>query len=448
MSIFKAYDIRGIYGQDLTDEIAYRIGRAFATFFKCKNVAVGRDMRNSSSAVEENLIKGLTDQGVNVVKIGLSTTPMLYFATAKFGYDAGINVTASHNPAEYNGFKLVRRDAVPISGDTGIYKMQELVQENNFTEPGLKGNVLERENILNEYINNAINFTDIKNLKNFKIVADTGNGMAGIVIPELLKKIPCTFKHLFPELDGSFPNHEANPLKHETLKQLQEKIIEQKADLGIALDGDADRVGFVDELGNIIPHDLVTALIASELLLHNKEAKILYDLRSSKIVPETINQKGGIAIETRVGHSFIKEHMRKEKALFAGEVSGHYYLRDNFCIESPFIILLLLLKLMTETDKSLSELIKPLKKYHNTGELNFDVANKEEAIVKVKKEFSDAEKIYELDGLTLIFEDFWFNLRKSNTESLLRLNLEATDEEKMRQVKDRIVGIIHKTTNI
>ena len=444
MSIFKAYDVRGIYGKELTDEIAYKFGRAFATFFDCKKVVVGRDMRKSSEAIEKNLIKGLTEQGVNVIKIGLSTTPMLYFATAKFGYDAGINVTASHNPAEYNGFKLVYKDAVPISKDNGIYEIRELVREDKFTKPESKGTVSEKEGVLNAYVKNALNFSDFGKIKNFKIVADTGNGMGGIVIPDLMKKIPCTFEHLFPEPDGSFPNHEANPLKHETLKSLQEKVTEQKADLGIALDGDADRVGFVDEKGEIIPHDLVTALIASELLLHEKGAKITYDLRSSRAVAETIEKKGGIAIETRVGHSFIKERMRKENALFGGEVSGHYYLRDNFYVESPFIIMLLLLKLMTETGKSLSELIKPLKKYHATGEINFDVTDRKRAMAEIKKEFPDAEKTYELDGLSVVFADYWFNVRSSNTEPLLRLNLEATTEEKMHEVREKITEIINR----
>ncbi|MAG15835.1 phosphomannomutase/phosphoglucomutase [Candidatus Woesearchaeota archaeon] len=442
MSLFKAYDIRGVYGEDLTDEIAYKFGRAFVSFLKCKVVVVGRDMRDTSPKIEEKLIQGLTDQGADVVRIGMATTPMLYFATAKFGYDAGINVTASHNPAKYNGFKLVRKDAVPISGDTGIYEMRDLVNEGKFEDVEKKGNVTERAGVLDEYIKNALSSVDVSNLKKFKIVVDTANGMGGLVIPDLLGKVPCEFEHMFPELDGTFPNHEANPLKAETLRWLQAEVKNKNANLGVAFDGDADRIGFVDEKGEIVPMDLFTALIAMELLKHNKGAKILHDLRSSKAVSETITSNGGQAIETRVGHSFIKAHMREEKAAFAGEVSGHYYLQSNYYIESPYIVMLLLLKLMTETNKPLSELMKPLKKYFNTGEVNFEVKDKEAAMEKVKQAFPDAKRVYNLDGLSMIFDDWWLNLRPSNTESLLRLNLEANTAEKRDEMKEKIIGIL------
>ncbi len=444
MGIFKAYDIRGVYGRDLTDEIAYRFGRAFVTFLKCKAVVVGYDMRDSSPNVESNLIRGITDQGVDVVRIGLSTTPMLYFAVAKFGYDAGINVTASHNPAEYNGFKLVKRDGVPISGDTGIYGMRDLVEANKFKNAARKGAVSEREGILDAYVNNILSFVDVSKLKKFKIVVDTANGMAGLVIPELMPLLHCEFEHMFPELDGSFPNHEANPLKHETLRWLQSEVKRKKADLGVAFDGDSDRIGFVDENGYIIPLDLFTALIAAELLKSNRGAKILYDLRSSRAVPEAIQANGGVAIETMVGHSLIKAHMRRERAIFAGEVSGHYYLKDNFYIESPFIVLLLLLKLMTESKKPLSELIRPLQKYCSTGELNFEVEDKEGAMERVKAAFPDAKRVYELDGLSVVYEDWWLNLRPSNTEPLLRLNLEARTSELRDRMKKKIIGILEK----
>ncbi|MBI2664316.1 phosphomannomutase/phosphoglucomutase [Candidatus Woesearchaeota archaeon] len=442
MGLFKAYDMRGVYGEELTDEIAYKFGRAFVTFLKCKNISVGYDMRESSPAIEKELIRGLTDQGADVVRIGLSTTPMLYFAVAKFGYDAGINVTASHNPGKYNGFKLVRKDAVPISGDTGIYEMRDLVEAGKFKE-ARKGKVAERTDVLDAYVGNALNYLDAGKLKKFKIIADTGNGMAGLVIPELLSKMPCEFEHMFPELDGTFPNHEANPLKTETLRWLRAEVKNKKADIGVAFDGDADRIGFVDEKGSVVPPDLFTALIAVELLKENKGAKILHDLRSSRAVAETIKENGGVAIETRVGHSFIKEHMRREKAVFAGEVSGHYYLKDNFYIESPYIVMLLLLKLMTETNKKLSELIKPLKKYYNTGELNFEVKDKEKAIRKVKETFADAKKVYELDGLSIVYEDWWMNLRPSNTEPLLRLNLESTSKEKMEEMKEKVINALN-----
>jgi phosphomannomutase len=441
MSIFKAYDIRGIYGTELTEEIAYRFGRAFVSYLRCKVVAVGHDMRDSSPAIEKELIRGLTDQGASVVRIGMATTPMLYFAVAKFGHDAGINVTASHNPAQFNGFKLVAKDAVPISGDTGIYAMRDLVEKNEYA-PAEKGTVSERADVQDLYIANALAAVEVSSLNKFSLVVDTANGMGGMVIPQFLAQVPCDFEHMFPELDGTFPNHEANPLKIETLRALQSEVVSKKADVGIAFDGDADRVGFVDENGQVVPSDLFTAIIAAELLKHAPGAKILYDLRSSKAVSEAIAAAGGIPIETRVGHSYIKAHMRKEKAAFAGEVSGHYYLQSNHYIESPFIVLLLLLKLMSETGKKLSELIAPLRKYYSTGELNFEVEDKVSAMKRVKEAFSDAQKVYELDGLSVVYPDWWLNVRPSNTENLLRLVVEANTLEKRDEMKEKVVGLI------
>ena len=445
MSIFKAYDVRGIYGPELTEEIAYKFGRAFVTFLECKKVVVGRDMRESSPKIEESLVKGITDQGASVMKIGLSTTPMLYFATARLKYDAGINVTASHNPAEYNGFKLVGRKAVPIGGETGIYAMAKLVKKNSFAEPRRKGRISKRGNVLGDYVANALAYVDVSGLKKFRVVVDTANGMAGLVIPDFLKKTGCEYEHMFPELDGKFPNHEANPLKKETLRWLRAEVKNRSADLGVAFDGDADRIIFVDEKGNVIPGDLFTGLIATQILKNGEGRKILYDLRSSRVVPEIIYENGGSPIETRVGHSLIKAHMRKEDAVFAGEVSGHYYLRDNFYIESPFIVFLLLLKLMTDSGKPLSELVKPLKKYSCTGEINFDVRHKIAAIKNVRFAFPDAKRVYALDGLTIVYDDWWLNLRPSNTESLLRLNLEAKTRKKMVEMKNKVSTIITDT---
>ena len=443
MSIFKAYDIRGIYGKELTEQTAYKLGRAFVSFLKCKSVAVGRDMRESSPIIETELIRGLTDQGADVTKIGMATTPMLYFAVGKFGYDAGINVTASHNPGQYNGFKLTKANAVPMSGETGIYDIRNLVEKGEFENPAEKGKIEERSDVLEAYVSNATRFVDVTKLKSYKIVVDTGNGMAGIVIPELKKKLPCELVNLFPELDGNFPNHEANPLKTETLNFLRDEVKRQNADIGVAFDGDSDRIGFVDEKGNVVPADLFIALIAKELLLQKPNSKILHDLRSSKAVPEAIKDAGGLPIETRVGHSYIKEHMRKEKAIFAGELSAHYYLQDNYYIESPYIVMLLLLKLMTKTGKKASELIKPLAKYHSSGEINFEVNDKKSAMNEVRAAFRP-DKVYELDGLSIECENWRLNLRPSNTEPLLRLNLEADTEEKLEEVKKKVIEILEK----
>ena len=442
MSMFKAYDVRGIYGQDMTGEAAYRFGRAFVSFLDCRRVIVGRDMRESSPEIEKNLIRGLTDQGAAVVKMGLSTTPMLYFAAAKYRYEAGINITASHNPAQYNGFKLVGMDAIPIGGETGIYAMAKLFHRNEFTKPETKGRVSERKKILSDYVENALSYVDVSKLKKFRMVVDTANGMAGLVIPELLKKTNCIYEHMFPELDGSFPNHEADPLKKENLRWLRAQVSNSGADFGVAFDGDADRIIFVDEKSNIIPGDLITALIASELLRDQKDGKVLYDLRSSRVVPETVYANDGKPIETRVGHSLIKAHMRKESAIFAGEVSGHYYLKSNFFIESPFIVLLLLLKLMTESGQPLSKLIAPLRKYYSTGEINFNVGDKIGAIRRVRQAFPDAERVYALDGLTIGYEDCWLNVRPSNTEPLLRLNLEAKTAEKRDRMRQKATTAI------
>ncbi len=444
MSILKAYDIRGIYGTELTDETAYRFGRAFAQLLKPKTVAVGHDMRDSSPVIEKELIRGLAGQGADVVRIGMATTPMLYFAVGKFKYDAGINVTASHNPGKYNGFKLVRADAVPISGETGIYELGDMVAANKFEKPTRTGKVSERSDVLEAYIKSDLSFVDVSKLKKFRIAVDTGNGMAGLVIPKLLAKIPCFYTSLFPDLDGTFPNHEANPLKTETLRWLQAEVKKQKADVGVAFDGDSDRVGFVDEKGEVVPADLFIALIAKELLLHHPGSKILYDLRSSKAVAEFVKEAGGIPIETRVGHSYIKAHMRKEKAVFAGELSAHYYFKDNYYIESPFIVLLLLLKLITETGKAFSELIAPLKRYHASGEINFEVKDKDKATATVKAAFPDAKRVYNLDGMSIEYADWWLNLRPSNTEPLLRLNMEANTQKKLDEIKKKVIGILEK----
>ena len=442
MSIFKAYDIRGVYGKELTEETSYKIGRSFASMLKCRKVAVGRDMRKSSPSIEKALLKGITDQGADVVRIGLASTPMLYFAVEKLKCDAGINITASHNPGKYNGFKLTKKHAMPISGETGIYKLEKLTKK-EIKKPLKKGRTSSKK-VLDDYVKNAFKFVNPKTLKSFKVITDTGNGMAGIIVPKLFKKIPGKAEHLFLELDGNFPNHEANPLKKSTMSQLKKKVKEKKADIGIAFDGDSDRIGFVDEKGKIVPSDAIISLISEKILSKKPGSKILYDLRSSKIVPEKIKENGGIPIKTRVGHSYIKKHMRKEKAVFAGELSAHYYLKENNYIESPYIVFLLILKIMTETGKTLSQLTAPLKKYHKTDEINFKIKNKEKAMKAVKTKFSKPKKTYSMDGLSIEYKNWWLNLRPSNTEPLLRLNMEADDYKTLKKIKEQVVKILKK----
>ena len=437
IGIFKAYDVRGIFPDELNEEIAYKIGRAFVVFLKVKEVLVGRDGRLSSPELFEALAKGITDQGANVVDIGLCSTPMFYFGAAKA--KASIMVTASHNPKEYNGFKFCRENAIPISEATGIRDIEKLVEKNEFEEPEKKGGVVKKE-IMEDFIKHNISF--VKTDKKFKIVVDAGNGMGSFTFPKIFKKLPFEFIPLYCEMDFNFPNHEPNPLKYETLKDLQKKVIEEKAEVGIALDGDGDRCLLIDEKGNIVRCDLTTALIGKELLKSRPGSKILYDLRSSKIVPEFIEANGGKAIMCRVGHSFIKKQMRDEDAIFAGELSGHFYYKDSFFTESSFITLAVTLNMLAGENKPLSGLVEPLKKYFQSGEINSEVADKEAKIKEIEEKFKDAEKILHLDGLSVYYKEWWFNVRPSNTEPLVRLNLEANTKESMEQKRDEILKLI------
>lgn len=434
--IFKAYDVRGIFPDELNEDIAYNIGRAFVVFLKSKEVLVGRDGRLSSPKLFEALAKGITDQGADVIDIGISSTPMFYFAAAKS--PSSIMVTASHNPKEYNGFKFCRENAIPISGDTGIQDIKELVNKNEFEDSAEKGKIIKKE-IMEDFIKHSLSF--VKTDKRFKVVVDAANGMGSLTFPKMFEKLPFEFVPLYCEIDFNFPNHEANPLKYENLKDLQKKIIEEKADIGIALDGDADRCMLVDKKGEIVTCDLLTALIGKSLLNNNPGSTILYDLRSSKIVKEFIEENGGKAVMCRVGHSFIKKQMRDENAIFAGELSGHFYYKDSFFTESSFITAALILNLMDKENKPLSELVNPLKKYFQSGEINSEVEDKEKKIKDIEEKYKDAE-ILHLDGVSVYYKDWWFNIRMSNTEPVLRLNLEADTKELMEEKRDEILKLI------
>jgi len=332
--IFKAYDVRGIYPGEINEEIVYKIGRAFVEFLKAKKIVVGRDIRESSPALFEELKKGITDAGADVYDLDLATTPMLYFASGKLDVDGGIILTASHNPGEYNGMKFCRAKAIPIGENSGLLDIKEIVLSNNFENISTKKGRVISADIKTDYLDYFSSFLNIDD-KKFKLVIDTANAM-GIMELEIYKKFPQNFElvTLYNNFDSSFPNHEANPLKTETLRELQQKVISEKANLGIAYDGDADRVGFVDELGEIIPMDLITGLIAKIVLEKNPQANILYDLRSSMAVKEIIEENGGTAHECRVGHALIKKQMREENAIFAGELSGHYYFEENYKAEA------------------------------------------------------------------------------------------------------------------
>ncbi len=436
--IFKAYDVRGIYPDDLDEDSAYRIGKAFVKFLNCKNVVVARDMRESSDQLFENLVKGIIDMGADVIDVGLVTSPMLYFTVGNYNYDSGIIITASHNPGNYNGFKLSKENVIPIGKNNGMDKIKELA----FSEISVldrKGSVIKKD-IKQDYLNFLKKYSD--GIKPLKIVIDAANAMGSITAKDVIAMTPCTLVPLFFELDGSFPNHEANPLKVETLDVLSKTVVKEGADLGAAYDGDADRVGFVDEKGEVITGDMITALLGCELLRDNPGATILYDLRSSWSTKEAIEEAGGKAVQCRVGHAFIKKQLREEGGLLGGELSSHYYFKANFCTECSDLVVLMLLKMISREGKPISEIVKPLKRYFASGEINSEVEDKEAVMKKLEEKYKTGKEIYFLDGISIEFDDWWFNVRPSNTEPLLRLNLEAKSKELMEQKRDEVLDLI------
>ncbi|HMP91213.1 MAG TPA: phosphomannomutase/phosphoglucomutase [Kiritimatiellia bacterium] len=436
-SIFKAYDIRGIYGKDLDETLASKIGRAFATFLKCKKVVVGHDMRPHSQPLFKALADGLIQQGVEVINIGLCSTPMTYFANGKLGADASIMITASHNPGEWNGFKLCREQAIPISGATGIKEIEKIVLSESFDPPSGGGSI-RNVDILQDYIDHIREFADLK--RPLRVAIDFANAM-GIIEAKVLEGL-MDIDPLFDELDGSFPNHEANPLLEETWEALQHKVKNGNYDFAVAFDGDADRAGFMDEKGNIIPMDMITALIAEMVLKRDKGAAIYYDLRSSWAVKELIIENGGKPLMSRVGHAFIKQQMRESNALFAGELSGHYYFKENYFAESSSLAVLYVANLISDSDAPLSELIKPIQKYFASGEINSEVHDTATVLGKLREKYAANGKVIELDGLSVEFDDWWFNVRASNTEPLIRLNLEARSKDKMIEKRDELLALI------
>ncbi len=440
--IFSAYDIRGIYGQDLTDEVAYRIGRAAAQYLNVPEIAVGRDMRLSSPQISAALLHGITDQGVNVVDLGLTTTDGLYFAVGKFDYSAGIMITASHNPGKYNGLKFCRAQALPISKETGLDDIRDLAVSSNFTEPAHKGIVTQRD-ISDDYVQHVLSFIDVSKIKPLKVVIDAGNGMAGMMIPRVFQHLPCELIPLYFELDGNFPHHPASPIEPENMVDLQKKVRETGADLGAAFDGDADRMFPVDEHGDLVDGSQVTEAMANSLLRKYPGSTILYNLIVSKSVPALIERLGGKSVRTRVGHSFIKAEMRKLNAIFGGEHSGHFYFRDNWFADSGLIAFLILLELVSTEDKPLSEILKPLDKGVRSGEINSTVSDAQSKLQGLEEHFGKgAQQVDHLDGLTIDYGTWWFNVRSSNTEPLLRLNVEANDRYTMEQKRDELLAFI------
>ncbi len=449
-NIFKAYDIRGIYQKDFDDDFAFSLGLAYVALRqsdsdvreKKMTIVVGADMRLSSPSLKKSLISGLTAAGANVVDIGICSTPTFYFAVANFGYDGGIMISASHNPAEWNGFKMVRAKAVPISGDTGMDFLKTKVLENDLRSVSNEGSVIERYNVLAEQVKHDLGFINLEKIKPLKIVADTANGMGGQYLEALFNYLPCELVKMNFALDGSFPAHEADPIKAENVADLERMVLAEQADLGLAVDGDGDRVFFVDNLGRVVDQAIIRGILAKIFLADKPGAKIGYDVRPGKITPDLIVKYGGQPMVTRVGHSLIKEQMLKEGVYFAGESSGHFFLNMEMgCFEVPMIVILKLLEEFSLSGQSVSAYIKPHQKYFASGEINSDVKDKDRIFKLLEEKYNDGN-INKLDGITVTYIDWWFNVRASNTENKMRLNLEAITPEIMAAKRDEVLAII------
>lgn len=446
-SLFKAYDVRGIVPAELTPAIAREIGRALVATLSPETVVVGRDMRVSSPLLAASLIEGIRDAGANVVDIGMVSTDALYFAIGKFGYPAGVMITASHNPPEYNGFKIAREEAQALSLTEGLDTIRDHILNDDLppvVPPAQRGDLQQRD-VLDDYTRHMLSMIDVSKLRPLRIAIDAGNGMAGITVPRVFRDLPVDVLPLYFEPDGAFPNHPANPIEPENTAELRRVVVAQGLDLGAAFDGDADRVFLIDEHGKFVGGDILTAMVASRMLDQHPGAAIVYNLISSRGVPELIEAKGGRPIRSRVGHSYIKETMRKEDAVFGGEHSGHFYFRDNWYADSGMAALLYALEMISEENKPLSAVIAPLDHRFRSGEINSEVANAEAVVQAIEERYrAQGAEIDHLDGITVGFPTWWFNVRSSNTQPLLRLNVEADDpatlEEKTAEVLAMIRG--------
>jgi phosphomannomutase len=444
-NIFKAYDVRGIFPSEVNEEVARAIGAGFVGYLNAKRIAVGRDMRLSSPAMAAAFIDGATSRGADVVDYGMIATDMLYFAVARDGHDGGVQITASHNPKQYNGTKMVRKEAFPLSGEEGINNIRDMIVNDALPPPAsVRGRVTTKDT-LDAYVDHVMGFIDTSIIKPFNVVLDAGSGMGGLVAPKLFERLPCKTTRLCFEIDGRFPHHEANPLIEENRRDIVERVVAEKADAGIAWDGDADRCFFIDGRGEFISGDFITALLAEAFLIKNPGAGIIYDLRASHAVKDTVARYGGTAYMNRVGHAFFKRRMRETNAIFGGEVTGHYYFRDNFYADNGFIPALLILELMSRKNASLHELVEPLeRRYFISGEINTKLASMDQVPAKltaIAAKYSDGHQ-YELDGISVEYPNWHFNVRPSNTEPLLRLNLEAQSPDLMAAKRDEVVSLI------
>jgi phosphomannomutase len=445
--VFKAYDVRGLYPAELDETGAEAIGRAYVEQFEPRRIAVGRDMRLSSLSMQEAFMRGAAAAGADVLDLGLVGTEMLYFAVGSLGLEGGAMVTASHNPKQYTGMKLVRRGALPVGSESGLLDVRDRAltrsrSGGSHRDGSVTEGSVESHDIWPAYVDRVLSFVDVSAIKPLKVVIDAANGMAGTMLPPVLERLPVETIRCFFEPDGSFPNHEPNPLLPENREFIVGKTLAEGADLGVAFDGDADRCFFVDDSGEFVPGDFVTALFAESVLAKEPGVKVIYDVRASRAVPETIERDGGIPLVERVGHAFIKARMRKDDAAFAGEVSGHYYFRDFSQADTGTVPFLLMLELISKKGRRLSEILEPLRsRYFITGEINTPVADVALKLQELKERYADG-RISHRDGISVDFDDWHFNVRPSNTEPLLRLNLEAVSQELMEQKRDEVLALI------
>ena len=441
--VFKAYDVRGIYSTELDEEGAYAIGRAYVEQFEPRKIAVGHDMRVSSPAMAAALTDGAADAGADVLQLGLVGTEMVYFAVGELELDGGVAVTASHNPKEYTGMKIVRRGALPVGGESGLLDIRDRAPTiSGHARAGERGTVAPYD-VWPGYVARVLSFVELEAIKPLRVVIDAANGMAGAMLPPVLERLPIEAVRCFFEPDGTFPNHEPNPLLPENREFIVAKTLAERADFGVAFDGDADRCFFVDDTGDFVPGDFITALLAASVLEKEPGAKIIYDLRASWAVPETVERAGGVPLVNRVGHAFIKHRMREEGAAFGGEVSGHYYFRDFSQADSGVVPFLLMLELVSKQGRKLSEILADYRsRYFLTGELNTPVPDVALKLRELEERFGGEGEVSHLDGVSVDADNWHMNVRPSNTEPLLRLNLEARTAELMERKREEVLAAI------
>ncbi|HTV92453.1 MAG TPA: phosphomannomutase/phosphoglucomutase [Verrucomicrobiae bacterium] len=439
--LFKSYDVRGIYPSELNDDIAYRIGRAFVPLIGARRVVVGRDMRPTGERLFTAFARGATESGADVTSIGMVSTDALYFAVGKYGFDGGVMITASHNPAQYNGMKFTRAQAEAISLETGLGEIRDAIVSGNLPPAAAIPGAITEQDILDEFAEHCLSFIDRARIKPFKVAIDAGNGMAGETVPHVFKHLPCEVLPLYFELDGTFPNHPASPIEPENMVDLQALVRKSGADLGVAFDGDADRMFIVDEKGELVDGSTVTALVALNTLKKHPGAKILYNLICSRSVPELVKKAGGVPIRSQVGHSIIKAVMREQDVLFGGEHSGHFYFKDNWYADSGMIALMECLEVFSEAGKPVSEVIAPIDTRFRSGEINSTVKDIPAKLQDLQDRYRNAH-IDHADGITIEYPNWWFNVRPSNTEPLLRLNVEGDTKELMEQHRDEVLDFI------